>query len=144
MQKNIIYNMKYIKQFESEKYYKREHCCYLSLYNLEDSKSSEGYVFYTEEANDNFIINYVNEEIKIAYENDEIFLDPVDVGAIKDESNIPVFIDKEEAMEWFNENSRESNKSSSCIMISDFVEIVSNVQLDKKVIKLREIKKYNL
>ena len=147
--KFFVENKKNIKKFEIyESYhnYKREQGFYLSLYNLENSKSEEDYVFYTEEDHDNFIINYVNEEIRENIE--EIRLAPEDVGAIKDESGIPVFIDKEDAREWFNENSRESNRSSSCIMISDFCEIISNVKLDKEILELRDqvqaTKKYNL
>ena len=90
-------------------------------------------------------INYVNEEISVAYGEDdvdsEIIVDPEEEGAIKDKYNIPIFIDKLKAMVWYNENSRERNRSSSCVMNTDSCEIVENIKLDEKVKKLREITK---
>lgn len=140
--------MKYIKKYESESGYKRTQAYTVSLYNLEDSKNYEDYVLYSQEDQANFIINYVNEEIRVAYVeeevDDKIIEDPEEYGAIKDETNIPTFIDNDDAMEWYNENSRSLNKSSSCIINTDICEIIENVKLDKKIKELREIKKFNL
>lgn len=137
--------MRYIKKYENDSIYKRKSAFYLSLYNLEESKSEEDYVFYTEEDRDNFIINYVNEEISVAYGEDDvdskIIVDPEEEGAIKDKYNIPIFIDKLKAMVWYNENTRQGNRSSSCVMNTDSCEIVENIKLDEKVKKLREITK---
>jgi len=133
--------MKYIKIYESNINNFIALCFYDAGGTVKDV-----ILFDNEKDRKNYIINYVNNSILDDYDEYELDIESyiskiehID-NIIRDENNIPMFFDSENASIWyndFNENNEDTFSLSDC-------KIEKNIKLDDRLSIALSTKKYNL
>jgi len=137
--------MKYVKKFEEQE----QKVYILNLTELTESET-ETWMFLTKEDLNNYILNYVNGDISDIYQeeeqDDKILITPSEYGSYNDENGIPTFTNPDEALEWFNDNSADldGGQYNKWQLDSDVVLLIQNVELNDRIKKVIDLKKYNL
>jgi hypothetical protein len=135
--------MKHLKTFENQS----TNAYVFSVIHL-DGNTTDNYVFMKKEDMENYILNYVNQDIIETYGSDDqeslIQYEPTDYDScIEDEDGVPGFTNWEKAFEWYNDNYINNEEISMRIDYNE-CKFVSNVQLDDRTKKLIDIKNYNI